>query len=97
MKDFLVYLITKLVSHPEEVNIEEQLEDNPVPSQETDQSSAQKHLILSLKVSSDDMGLVIGKNGKVISAIRTLLKLRNQITREYLSVALHLQDTAPTS
>ena len=92
MKSFLHYLITNLVKHPDQITIEEQNEDQSLPTQDDDQSAPQQHLILKLKVIQDDMGLVIGKNGKVIAALRTLLKLRNQITREYLSVALQLEE-----
>jgi predicted RNA-binding protein YlqC (UPF0109 family) len=97
MKNFLNYLITNLVKHPDQISIEEQIEDHPMPTQDEEQSSPQQHLILTLNVAEEDMGLVIGKNGKVISSLRTLLKLRNQTTHEYLSVALQLEETPSTS
>lgn len=93
MKDFLNYLITNIVQQPDQINIEEQLEDHPVPIQDENSDAPQQHLILKLIVAPEDMGLVIGKDGQTISALRTLLKLRNQVNHQYLSVALQLPDT----
>lgn len=61
MKELLEYLVKELVSKPKEVKItESQEEDGTV------------HLTLS--VAPDDMGTVIGKDGKTITAIRSLVK-----------------------
>lgn len=56
MSDFLKFLISPLLSQPEELEIK--------PSTYN----------ISVTVSSDDMGRVIGKNGNVISAIRNLVR-----------------------
>lgn len=61
MKDLLEYLIKELVSKPKEVKITE--------SEEEDGTTH-----LSLSVSPEDMGIVIGKGGKTITAIRSLVK-----------------------
>ena len=55
MEDFLRFLITPLLSHPDKLQI-------------TGSNAA-----LTLKVDDTDVGRVIGKNGHVINAIRTLL------------------------
>ncbi|PIS12508.1 RNA-binding protein [candidate division WWE3 bacterium CG09_land_8_20_14_0_10_47_33] len=61
MKELLKYLVKELVSKPKEVKItESQEEDGTV------------HLTLS--VAPEDMGTVIGKDGKTITAIRSLVK-----------------------
>jgi len=60
MKDLLILIAKNLVDKPESVNvIEEQREGVTV---------------LRLKVDSDDMGKVIGKQGRIARAIRTLVK-----------------------
>ena len=62
MKDLLSYIVSNLVTKPEALNIDEQTEGGNVN--------------LTLTVDPSDMGLVIGKNGATISAIRRLLTVR---------------------
>ncbi|MCG6913127.1 KH domain-containing protein [bacterium BMS3Abin03] len=60
MKEFIEYIAKHLVDNPDKVEVEEKTpEDNKV--------------VLSLKVQSDDVGKVIGKQGKTAQAMRTLL------------------------
>ena len=58
-KDLVVYIAKSLVDDPDGVvvNIIE----------------GEKSTILELKVSSDDIGKVIGKHGRIAKAIRTIL------------------------
>jgi len=60
MKEFIEYIAKHLVDHPEKVEV---LENSP----------EENRVILSLKVESDDVGKVIGKQGKTAQAMRTLL------------------------
>lgn len=60
-KDFLSFIITSLVSQVEDVVIE-QRED-------------ELGTLLTLKVNTQDMGTIIGKEGKTINAIRTVLRV----------------------
>ena len=60
MKEFVEYIAKQLVDRPEGVVVEEKLTE-------------EKKLVLSLKVQSDDIGKVIGKQGKTAQAMRTLL------------------------
>lgn len=62
MKEFLEYLIKEIVSKPEEVNVDE-IHDNGFYT-------------YSVHVSEEDMGLVIGKEGKTIKALRNLAKAK---------------------
>lgn len=62
MKDLLSYIVTSLVSNPDAVSIDEQ--------------SSGGEIILNLTVDPSDMGLIIGKNGQTIRAIRKLLTVR---------------------
>jgi predicted RNA-binding protein YlqC (UPF0109 family) len=60
MKEFIEYIAKHLVDNPENVSIDEKApEDNKV--------------VLSLKVQAEDVGKVIGKQGKTAQAMRTLL------------------------
>lgn len=60
MKEFIEFIAKHLVDTPENVSVEEQ-EPND------------KAVELTLKVGSDDVGKVIGKQGKTAQAMRTLL------------------------
>lgn len=62
MKDLLNFIVTNLVTKPEAVNIDEQ--------------TAEGNVDLNLTVDPQDMGLIIGKNGQTIRAIRKLLTVR---------------------
>lgn len=62
MKDLLNFIVTSLVTKPESVSIDEQSQNGDVS--------------LNLTVDPEDMGLIIGKNGQTIRAIRKLLTVR---------------------
>lgn len=62
MKDLLSFIVTSLVTNPEAVQIEERKQNGTID--------------LNLTVDPKDMGLVIGKNGQTIRAIRKLLTVR---------------------
>ncbi len=49
-----------LVDHPDEVNVKE--------------VEGKQAIVIELKVSSEDMGKVIGKQGRIAKAIRTVVK-----------------------
>ena len=60
MKELLEYLAKSLVDKPEEV--------------EVSQVEGERSVILELRVSADDMGKVIGKQGRIAQALRTIVK-----------------------
>ena len=60
VKELVEVIATSLVDHPEEVVVTEH---------ETD-----KAIVVELKVAADDMGKVIGKQGRIAKAIRTVVK-----------------------
>lgn len=60
MKDLLEYLAKSLVDNPEAVEIEV--------------IEGERSVILQLKVHPDDIGKVIGKQGRIAQALRTLVK-----------------------
>ncbi|MFZ5856034.1 MAG: KH domain-containing protein [Chloroflexota bacterium] len=61
MKDLIEYITKSLVDHPEEVEVTE--------------LGSGSRVRLELKVHADDMGRVIGRNGRVANAVRTLLRV----------------------
>ena len=60
MKDLLEKVVTALVDHPEDVNISE--------------INGEKTVVYELRVNPEDVGKVIGKKGRTINAIRTVMK-----------------------
>ncbi len=60
MKELVEIIARSLVDHPDDVS---------VTQVESDQS-----IVIELKVASDDMGKVIGKQGRIAKAIRTVIK-----------------------
>ncbi len=60
MKALLEYLVKQLVEHPEEVQVQE--------------VETQRETVLELRVASSDTGKVIGKNGRIAQALRTVVK-----------------------
>ena len=59
MKELLELIAKALVDHPEEVSVSE--------------IAGEQTTILELSVAQDDLGKVIGKQGRTARAIRTLL------------------------
>ncbi|MGB5747795.1 MAG: KH domain-containing protein [Desulfobacterales bacterium] len=59
MKDLINYLAQALVDHPEQVSVTE-IEGNQTT-------------VLELKVAKEDIGKVIGKQGRTARAMRTIL------------------------
>ena len=60
MKEIVEVIAKALVDHPEKVNVEEKEEDCQT--------------MLRLHVAEDDMGKVIGKQGRIAKAMRTVVK-----------------------
>jgi predicted RNA-binding protein YlqC (UPF0109 family) len=61
MKDTLKHIVTSIVEKPEAVSIAEEEQDGV--------------LNFIITVDKDDMGRVIGKQGKVIKSIRNVMKI----------------------
>jgi predicted RNA-binding protein YlqC (UPF0109 family) len=61
MKELVEFIVKAIVNKPDEVVITEEQSDGGV--------------LLKLQVDSEDMGRVIGKQGRVVQAMRTLLRV----------------------
>ena len=60
MEELVRYIASTLVDHPEQVQVK--TVDNP------------ESVIIELSVGPDDMGKVIGKQGRIAKALRTVVK-----------------------
>lgn len=60
VKELVTFLAQSLVDHPEEVKVS--------------QVEGERSLILELRVAPSDMGKVIGRQGRIAKALRTVVK-----------------------
>ncbi|AWW25407.1 KH domain-containing protein [Acetobacterium carbinolicum] len=60
MKELVEIIAKALVEHPDAVSVSE--------------VEGEQSIVLELKVADDDMGKVIGKQGRIAKAIRTVIK-----------------------
>ncbi len=72
MKDLLLYIARNLVDNPDAVSVTE------VPGEQD--------LTLELRVAPDDMGKVIGRQGRIAKEIRTLIRSCAQRSGQKVSV-----------
>lgn len=63
-----------IVDHPEKVQVTEQEEGNEV--------------LMTLSVAEEDMGMIIGKRGKIAKAIRTVMKTVAKIDEKKVTVEI---------
>ena len=75
MKDLLLYMAKSLVDDPDSVTVTE------IEGETT---------VLELRVAPDDMGRVIGKQGKIAKAIRSVIKAA--ATKENVKVQVDIVD-----
>ena len=61
MKDLVEYLTRSLVDHPDEVSVDSFEEDDGT-------------LVFELHLNEDDVGKVIGRSGRTINALRTVIR-----------------------
>jgi len=60
MKDLLYYIVANLVDCPDEIQI--------------DEIEKESETVLELRVAKDDMGKVIGRQGRIAKEIRTIIR-----------------------
>ena len=74
MKELVEVIAKSLVDHPEDVRVEEKQQDRQVT--------------LELHMDEDDMGKVIGRQGRIAKAMRTVVKAA--ATRENKKVSVDI-------
>ena len=75
MKELLIYIVSNIVEHPEDVVVTEEATD--------------EELVLKLSVNPSDVGKVIGRQGRIARAIRTIVKSAS--TAESRKVSVDIQ------
>ena len=79
MEELVKYIVENLVDDKESITIE------------TNEESA-KVTVLTVLVSKDDVGKVIGRNGKIASSIRTIVKSASMGTGKRFIVKIGERD-----
>ncbi|MBQ1330882.1 MAG: KH domain-containing protein [Desulfovibrio sp.] len=77
MKDLVLYIARSLVDHPEAVGVEE-AEGGP------------EGTVLKLSMAKDDLGKIIGRQGRTARALRTLVNAAS--ARQERRVVLEIQE-----
>ena len=74
MKDLLLYMAKNLVDNPDAVSVSE--------------ISNEDGVVLELRVAPEDMGKLIGRQGRIAKEIRTIIKSVAQRTGQKVSVEI---------
>ena len=75
MQELIELIAKSLVDNPEQVQVKMREED--------------KNVLIELWVASEDMGKIIGKQGKIARAIRTVAKAQGIKTGKRVSVEIY--------
>ena len=78
MKDLVEYIVKSLVDNPDYVNVTE--------------TAVSSVVILEISVDSSDIGKVIGKEGRIANAIRTIVKAAAAKTDKKVTVEILTND-----
>jgi len=70
MRYFLEMVLGRLVTHPDEIDVEETGDD--------------RGILFRIRVNPEDLGRIIGRNGRTIEAIRSLLNAASRDSRRVL-------------
>jgi uncharacterized protein len=84
MKELLEYIVKSIVNKPDEVEITER-ESVDFPGL----------TILTIKVAEDDIGIVIGKRGRTINAVRDIISINAIRSKKRVRVNLEEENPAP--
>ncbi len=74
MRDLIEFMAKKLVDHPDDVKVTEDRQRGRV--------------VIHLEVADDDYGKVIGKGGRIATAMRAMLKVSAVRHQEYASLEI---------
>lgn len=77
-KNFLEYVIKAIVNYPDDVKIERTIDERGV--------------LLNLRVNPKDVGIVIGRKGQTVTAVRTLLKIIGTKEKAYVNLKVELPE-----
>jgi len=74
MKELLTYIVQNLVDKPDEISVTER--------------ESEGGTVFEVRVADEDMGKVIGRNGRIVKEIRTLMKSVAQRKGKKVSVEI---------
>ena len=74
MKDTLLFLLTRIVEHPDDIVVDETVTED--------------RTTLTIHANQEDFGKIIGKSGRIIRALRDLIKLMAAKQGVYVDVVL---------
>ncbi|MGI5935735.1 MAG: KH domain-containing protein [Oscillospiraceae bacterium] len=74
MKELLTYIVQNLVDKPDEISVTEREGDGET--------------VFEVRVADEDMGKVIGRNGRIVKEIRILMKAVAQRKGKKVSVEI---------
>ncbi len=74
MKDLIIRIAKALVDHPEQVEVLV--------------VEGEQVLVLELKVAKEDVGKIIGKQGRTVRAIRTILNAASGKAKKYAVIEI---------
>lgn len=83
MKDTLLFLIQALVEHPDAVTLDERKDGEAT--------------VFVVHVHAEDMGRVIGKSGRIIRAVRDLMKVIAAKRNQFVDVELFDESPAASA
>lgn len=81
MKETLLFILQRIVDHPDDVSIEEVMEGD--------------RTIYLIHANPEDMGKIIGKKGRIIMALRDLVKII--ATKHKVFADVEIAENAPTA
>lgn len=74
MKDTLLYILGQIVDNPQALSVDETTDQNGI--------------ILTIHADPGDLGKIIGKGGRIIRAIRDLIKIIATKENRYVNVVI---------
>lgn len=74
MKDTLLFILKRIVDHPDDIVVDEE--------------TAEDKTILTIHANQQDYGKIIGKSGRIIRSLRDLIKLMAAKQGVYVDVVL---------
>lgn len=74
MKDTLLFILSHLVDHPDDLSVEELKQESKT--------------VFQIQANAEDKGKIIGKNGRIIKAVRDMMKLMATKQNAYVDVTL---------
>lgn len=83
MKDTLIFLLTNIADHPDDIVVDEE--------------TTEERTVLTIHANVEDMGKIIGKSGRTIRSLRDIIKLMAAKQNLYVDVVLAEEQAEATT